>query len=97
MRDLLRRLEEAKSPWEKLKQADLRALKRGALSRTEECFLCGLGITATALPKCWWIHLRTDGVLLTQEDEDQQSQGLFVVGPECAKRVPVPYRFRLED
>jgi hypothetical protein len=35
MRDLLRRLEEAKSPWEKLKQADLRALKRGALSRTE--------------------------------------------------------------
>jgi hypothetical protein len=103
MRQLLRRLEEAAGKGPKVD--DLRASvetreKNSRIKRDnaeDECFLCGRGITAKTLPKCWWIHMRTDGFLLTQDDDDPKSQGMFVVGPECAKKVPLPYRFRLED
>jgi hypothetical protein len=65
----------------------------------EECFLCGRGLTAKALVNGWWIHLGTDGTLLTQDDpaaiaDDTLSQGCFPVGSECAKRIDRPYKFK---
>ena len=70
----------------------------------DECFLCGRGLTFAALmpEKAWRIHLGTDGTLLPEGWEpeggdwnaDRLSQGTFPVGPECAKRIPRPFKFR---
>jgi hypothetical protein len=103
MRQLLRQLEEVavKGPRIYGLRASAETYEKNRQLKSDnaedECFICGRGITAKTMPKCWWIHLSTDGVLLTQDDDDPKSQGMFVVGPECAKKVPLPYRFRLED
>lgn len=85
-----------------LYQADWRERKANAErfttdKHTDECFLCGRGLTAKAVENGWAVHLRTDNMLLPVGepwDSDEQSQGWFPVGSECAKRVPLTHRGR---
>lgn len=49
---------------------------------SDTCFLCGKP-TAQKL----WVHYTTDGEL-TSDDNHPDSQGLFPIGSECAKKLP---------
>lgn len=69
----------------------------------DECFLCGRGLTESAVANGWYIHLHAaTGDLLPEgwdpEDDGEDwnaSQGCFPVGSECAKRIARPYKFRM--
>lgn len=68
----------------------------------DECFLCGRGLTETAIANGWWIHLHAPtGDLLPEGWEPEapetwnDSQGCFPVGSECAKRIPKGYKFKI--
>jgi hypothetical protein len=65
------------------------------LRHVDECFLCGRGLTQSGVDNAWWVHLCTDGTLLTQDDTEHDSQGCFPVGSECAKRIARPWKFKI--
>lgn len=63
----------------------------------DECLLCGLGLTRKSLKSATWVELDTALTLIDPADrqDDEDSQGLFPIGPTCADRVPSRYRQRI--
>lgn len=62
---------------------------------SDECFLCGRGLTDRAVRNGWWIHLTTGGLLVEQTYNGEDSQGRFPVGSECAKFLPKSAKFKI--
>lgn len=79
-------------------QADTDAFERNAARQTsnhaDQCFLCGRGLTQSAVDRGYFIHLATDGRILDTRDivGVALDQGWFPVGSECAKRLPRTHR-----
>jgi hypothetical protein len=65
----------------------------------DECFLCGRAVVRA---RCDWIHLSTGLELIPCSEVDalgrdpDDSQGCFVVGSSCARKVPKGYRYKLD-
>lgn len=80
--------------------ADTETLERNQARLTDghaaECLLCGRGLTQAAAVKAWMVHLHVDGLLVRSDAAlaDDDDQGWFPVGSECAKRVPPSHRTR---
>lgn len=54
----------------------------------EPCFLCGKATDGSR-----FVHLVTSGHLvpIAEDVADNEDQGWFPVGPECAKKLPAGY------
>lgn len=59
-----------------------------------QCLICRKGMTEKGIEKAWWVHMTTTLMLAPIGTEVPDSQGLFPVGSECAKKVPPAYRTR---
>lgn len=60
----------------------------------ERCVVCARPIT---IPNPWWIHASTfwEAVPIGVELPQNRDQGMFSVGPECAKLFPRAYRTKI--
>jgi len=65
---------------------------------TDQCWLCGRGLTARAAERGWWVHMTVDLTIAPVDLPEQdwpagvESQGWFPVGNECAKKIPKTHR-----
>jgi hypothetical protein len=64
-----------------------------------ECFLCERGLTESGEARAWWVRMAIDGTLVPFDAElpEDEDQGEFPVGPECAKGIPLTHRAKLDD
>jgi hypothetical protein len=63
------------------------------------CWVCGRGVKPDAAGLIRYIHLHVDGSLIPAEASAQltdtpHSQGVWPIGPECAKHYPAAYILR---
>jgi len=70
--------------------------RRSTHNHVDVCFFCGRGLTQSALDRGSWVHMTVGGMLVPRGTEvpDDESQGCFPVGSECARRIPAEYRLR---
>lgn len=63
---------------------------------TQECVVCGRGITEAGEARAWWVHMHTDWFIMPNGSTTDEShdQGWFPVGTECAKKIPLTHRER---
>jgi hypothetical protein len=54
---------------------------------TQPCILCGKEIKNYNIEKTKMVQLTTDGCLVPVDIDVEDSQGLFPVGSDCAKRL----------
>jgi len=71
-----------------------RAQVRAASLGLEPCERCGRGIVAG---RGWWVEVTGGGGLVvlagaSVDTEDRGYMGHYLLGAECAKRVPLAYR-----
>lgn len=62
------------------------------------CFTCGRPLTEKALASAHWVHLSTRGELIHVTDHDvpeEDDQGWFPLGSECAKKAPVGFKKKI--
>jgi len=75
--------------------AEWRALPEGEGWRGgAECLICGRLIRDARAAT--HVHLLTTGELADKNEEsipEEEDQGFFPVGPECARRLPAAFRF----
>lgn len=73
---------------------DANARRFSSSKHSDECFLCGRGLTERAVENGWWIEMTTDGMLIKAGTDTTglDSQGCFPVGSECAKRLPAGFK-----
>lgn len=90
----IRYAEEFQAPYEKRERNERQARRSGVKYASEPCFLCGKRLTEEAASNGFWIHLCTDGRLLTEDDTESDSQGCFPVGSDCARSIPRPFKFK---
>lgn len=53
---------------------------------SEKCLLCGKTLKSNS--KVFWVHLLTNGNLVSSDEEFDNSQGLFLIGSECKNKLP---------
>lgn len=56
---------------------------------TGGCAICGKPIKDETKAK--YIHLLTNGNIISSFDDFENSQGCFPVGPECAKKLTIDF------
>jgi hypothetical protein len=56
------------------------------------CFLCGKPIKG---PIHYYVHLLTDGNLVSSDVDFANSQGFFPIGNDCRKKLPNNFYFRI--
>jgi hypothetical protein len=57
----------------------------------DHCLLCGRKLSEKKAPH--YVHLTTDGNLVSSPEPIDTSQGFFPVGPECVRRIPNNFSF----
>lgn len=63
----------------------------------DHCLICSRGMTAKAVLKAVWVEMTTSRELISVDHVGEvDSQGMFPVGAECAKRIPKQFRRKLE-
>jgi len=68
-----------------------------ATRHEDVCHICCLPLTATAIERGWMVRTVRGSALIpiNAEWSDEASEsGMFPVGSECARRVPLEYRTR---
>lgn len=66
--------------------------REGANDSGDGCVICG---RAVDVKRAAYVHLLTTGELASKDEPvaDDEDQGFFPIGPECAKRLPAAFRF----
>jgi hypothetical protein len=67
---------------------------------TEQCYVCGRGLTETGANNGWWVHMSNNAVILPIDLDDPDavnSQGWFPVGSECARQIPSTHKTKINN
>lgn len=71
------------------------AEERASDNQLDACERCGRGVRPE---KAWWVEVVNGGSEIaptgTNPEQDAGYMGFYVLGPECAKLVPITHRVR---
>ena len=62
---------------------------------SEECLLCGKQMKNTGVKQ--FVHMLTNGNLVSTDQDFDNSQGFFPVGNECKNKLPNNFIFKAND
>ena len=80
-------------PWDEVKSPNYEENLERYGDGSDSCFMCGKKIKN--MDKARYVHYTTDGNIISYGGDDiENSQGLFPVGIDCAKKLVINFTFK---